>query len=178
MSLGYAHLNVVEALPVSRFAPEGAEHVCRRLRGQRFTALEVPTYDVKIEGGGLLIDYKTVGDRAARLILGFNENGIWVQYDSLAPVGANFQDDGPQDAGRSLKMNLVGLFEDDIAPLGTPSCLREEPRSESAGPARAQSRLRGVPETGPPCHDEAVQYPAHAGGLPLRADARARISTR
>ena len=53
MSLGYAHLNVVEALPVSRFAPEGAEHVCRRLRGQRFTALEVPTYDVKIEGTAL-----------------------------------------------------------------------------------------------------------------------------
>ena len=97
MSLGYAHLNVVEALQVSRFA-EGAEGVCRRLRGQRFSALEVPTYDVKIEGGGLFIDYKTVGDRTARFILGFNETGIWGQYDSLAPVGANFQDDGPQDA--------------------------------------------------------------------------------
>jgi hypothetical protein len=54
--------------------------------------------DVKIEGGGLLIDYKTVGDRITRLILGFNENGMWVEYDSLAQVWANFQDNGPQDA--------------------------------------------------------------------------------
>jgi hypothetical protein len=53
---------------------------------------------VKIEGGGLLIDYKTVGDRITRLILGFNGNGMWVEYDSLAPVWANFQDNGPQDA--------------------------------------------------------------------------------
>jgi hypothetical protein len=68
--------------------------VCRRLRGA--TILGGTDGDVKSEGGGLLIDYKTVGDRIARLILGFNENGMWVEYDSLAPVGANFQDNGRQ----------------------------------------------------------------------------------
>jgi hypothetical protein len=55
MSLDYAHLNVVAALPVSRFAPEGAEDVGRRLRGTTILRIGGTGDDVKIEGEACLL---------------------------------------------------------------------------------------------------------------------------
>jgi hypothetical protein len=91
---------------VSRFAPEGAEDVCRRLRGTTILRIGGTDDDVKIEDGGPLIDYKTVGDRIVRLILGFNENGIWMGMIHWRQSGRISKITDRRTPGRSLKMNL------------------------------------------------------------------------
>ena len=41
----------------------------------------------KVEGGGLVIDYKPVGsDEAKRIVFGFNELGMWVDSEELISV--------------------------------------------------------------------------------------------
>jgi hypothetical protein len=83
----YAGLKIVEALPLSRFAPEGGEGLFRRLRGATIVRIG-STSEAGIEGGGLIIDYKAAGDDAEhRFVLAFNESGMWVVFDT--------QDEGP-----------------------------------------------------------------------------------
>jgi hypothetical protein len=78
----YAGLDVVEALPTSLHAPAGGEDLFRRLRGAIIERIG-STGEAGIEGGGLVIDYRVVGDDIAhRVVFAFNELGMWVVHDT------------------------------------------------------------------------------------------------
>jgi hypothetical protein len=100
-TVDFAALDLVEALPHSRFAPDGGEELLRRLRSARIVRIGGANDDANIEGGGLIIDYVTAGGRDGRVVFAFNESGMWVEYDSLAPVGTNLKNCSPQD-GREV----------------------------------------------------------------------------
>jgi hypothetical protein len=86
----YEKLAIVPALPAGRHYPEGGEDVFRGLLGA--TIVRVGSTDEDgIEGGGLIIDYRTLGSREVRrVVFGFNENGMWVEYDGSLPTPAFF----------------------------------------------------------------------------------------
>jgi hypothetical protein len=70
---------VVEALPLSRWLPKGEEELFARLRGATIVKLG-GTDQCGIEGGGLILDY-LIADEVRRIVFGFNENGMWVEYE-------------------------------------------------------------------------------------------------
>jgi hypothetical protein len=92
VSSDFADLNIVEALPHSRYAPEGAEDLFRRLRGATIERIGGTDDDASIEGGGLVIDYVTAGGLGGRVVFGFNENGMWVEYDDGAASDTHYED--------------------------------------------------------------------------------------
>jgi hypothetical protein len=79
--LDYAGLKIVEALPVSRFAPGGEEALFCRLKGATIVQIG-STEESGIEGGGLIIDYTIAGNTTVRrIVFAFNESGMWVVHD-------------------------------------------------------------------------------------------------
>jgi hypothetical protein len=78
----FEKLNVIEGLPLSRSAPQGAEALFRRLRGA--TIVQIGSTDEDgIEGGGLIIDYIAPGERIGRrVVFAFNESGMWIVFES------------------------------------------------------------------------------------------------
>lgn len=65
--------------------PDGAEALFKRLTGARILQIGSPD-DGDLEGGGLVIDYVPEGatDRH-RVVLAFNELGMWVVHEGTAP---------------------------------------------------------------------------------------------
>jgi hypothetical protein len=81
----FANLTVIEALPISRFRPEGAEDVFRGLAGATIVKIGGVAED-GIEGGGLIIDYRPADSlEICRVVFGFNENGMWVEWSTKKP---------------------------------------------------------------------------------------------
>jgi hypothetical protein len=96
-----ATLEVLPRLP-NRFQPEDGDRVPRGLVGAkvlRFGTVskdEAATVAPSLEGGGLVIDYIRDGDRfPSRVVLEFNELGMWVAYQGRS-VG-----DAPRDSIRA-----------------------------------------------------------------------------
>lgn len=76
-----ACLTVIEALPAGWHQPEGGEEVFRRLRGAKLVQIGSPAEE-GLEGGGLVIDYMISGaETPQRLVLAFNELGMWIQAE-------------------------------------------------------------------------------------------------
>ena len=77
----YSKLELVEALPLSRFAPEGGEEFLRTMAG--VTIIRIGSTDEDgIDGGGLLIDYLPKGsDAPRRVVFAFNDSGLWVEWE-------------------------------------------------------------------------------------------------
>lgn len=76
-----ADLTLVEALPAGWHPPEGGEAAFARLRGARLIQIGSPVED-GLEGGGLVIDYVVAGGSAPqRLVLAFNELGMWIEAE-------------------------------------------------------------------------------------------------
>jgi hypothetical protein len=63
------------------FNPTGGVDVPRDLIGAKIIAIGAPLNNENIESVGLIIDYKPLGESfCKRLVLGFNECGMWINY--------------------------------------------------------------------------------------------------
>lgn len=76
----FATLSVVNELPTS-FPSQESEPFPDDLPGATIVRIGAPEDRRLIEGGGLVIDYQPSGSECVRrIVLGFNENGMWVEY--------------------------------------------------------------------------------------------------
>ena len=79
----FAALEVVTAFPDSLHGAIEDAEVFRRLAGAEIIRIGAPSKG-DFEGGGLIIDYRLHGfAEIHRLILSFNELGMWVTWDSM-----------------------------------------------------------------------------------------------
>jgi hypothetical protein len=77
----YSGLDVVEALPLSRYYPEGGEELLCGMAGATIMRIG-STGEEGIEGGGLIIDYRPSGSMALkRVVFAFNESGLWLEWE-------------------------------------------------------------------------------------------------
>lgn len=82
-TLDYNRLDVIEALPLSRFYPEGGEELLRGMAGATIVRIG-STGEDGIEGGGLIIDYRPLGSSVVkRAIFAFNESGLWLEWEGV-----------------------------------------------------------------------------------------------
>jgi hypothetical protein len=80
-------LPVIAALPDSLHPPVEAHSIFLRLAGARIVRIGTPVGE-SLEGGGLVLDYVLEGDDTQhRLVMAFNELGMWVVLDSLESDG-------------------------------------------------------------------------------------------
>jgi len=80
-------INCVPLIPrwPDRFDPNGGAAVPKELMGA--TILAIGTSLESVEGGGLLIDYRLANSpEARRLVLAFNELGMWIHQQSIVGV--------------------------------------------------------------------------------------------
>jgi len=78
--VSFSNLCVVEALPLSRFSPEGGENLLRGMAGGTIIKIGSTTEE-GIEGGGLIIDYRRAGSSVVeRAVFAFNDSGLWVEW--------------------------------------------------------------------------------------------------
>lgn len=86
----YQGLTVIPSLPDPNMVRE-ADPLFERLVGATILRIGAPSEssllngEVGLEGGGLVIDYLLPNDPTPyRAILAFNENGMWVMYESYS----------------------------------------------------------------------------------------------
>jgi hypothetical protein len=94
----YESLPVVGELPAGgHYSPRDGEALLRRIVGSRIMAIGAPP-ETRIEGGGLIIDYACDGENfTRRAVFGFNENGMWVEYEGCSSNShAAILDDTPR----------------------------------------------------------------------------------
>lgn len=84
--------DVIEKLP-SLFGPDDGQDIPKHLIGAQILGFGTLDFEPRMEGG-LVIDYRAKGvSQAKRLILAFNERGMWV--DSETPISSETSlDDG------------------------------------------------------------------------------------
>ena len=83
----YTSLRVIPALPNALHPPTEPDSVFQRLVGA--TIVSIGTAAARIEGGGLIIDYRLPGQpQVRRLVLGMNDLGMWVEFDGDAASAA------------------------------------------------------------------------------------------
>jgi hypothetical protein len=79
----FAALDIIEALPMGSYAPQGGEATLRAMAGARIVRIG-STDEGDLEGGGLIIDYLPAGgDGVRRVIFSFNERGLWVEWQGV-----------------------------------------------------------------------------------------------
>lgn len=67
---------------------DDARALFKSMQDARIVTIGAPDTD-QIEGGGLVIDFIAAGDTAVRrVVFGFNECGMWVEYDSRSDAPA------------------------------------------------------------------------------------------
>jgi hypothetical protein len=60
---------------------ERGKRIPKEIIGARIVGFGAAPIQVDIEGGGLILDYVPAGSSSAkRLVLGFNELGMWVEF--------------------------------------------------------------------------------------------------
>jgi hypothetical protein len=80
MSAPLAKVAVISRLPHWRCQEEGAD-LPRDIVGSRIIGFGAAPVEAGIEGGGLIIDYVPDGsDDVRRIVLAFNELGMWVAH--------------------------------------------------------------------------------------------------
>lgn len=88
---GQLRAEVVPRLP-SVFQSQPGEPVPRELVGATVVAIGTIPGIRHLEGGGLVIDFRTKANRDHRMVLAFNETGMWIEamldYE-VAPLGVN-----------------------------------------------------------------------------------------
>ncbi len=83
--MDYSLSNVIESLPQGPYRPEGGEPLLARLKGATIIRIGAPE-DAEVDGGGFVIDYRPAGSAQDwRLVFGFHEGGMWVEYDGALP---------------------------------------------------------------------------------------------
>lgn len=71
---------VIQAMPDPN-PPATEDELFTRLAGATIVQIGTPS-NCTLEGGGLIIDYRVPGSAdVQRLAFGFNENGMWLEYD-------------------------------------------------------------------------------------------------
>jgi hypothetical protein len=84
-----ADADVFEGLPPAEHYLDRAETLFRSLAGARIIRAGAPVTDKPVEGGGLVIDYVRDGDdQVRRLVFGFNDEGMWVEYEGLSTLAS------------------------------------------------------------------------------------------
>lgn len=87
--LEYAKMAVIEALPLSRFAPQGGEELLHSMAGASIVQIGSTDED-GIEGGGLIIDYMPWGtSEVKRVVFAFNECGLWVEWEGSVRLASS-----------------------------------------------------------------------------------------
>jgi len=77
---------LIPRLPDS-FNPNRGDEIPANLIGATIVALGT-TPDEHIEGGGLILDYRPQkADRVCRLVLAFNELGMWIHRKAILDAG-------------------------------------------------------------------------------------------
>jgi hypothetical protein len=84
----FKRMEVEPRLPY-RFGGSGANYgdnaraLFESMRGARIVAIGMPPAEANIEGGGLVIDFIASEETAMRrVVFGFSEGGMWVEFDS------------------------------------------------------------------------------------------------
>lgn len=76
-------LKIVSKLP-HYFDINRSENVPDGLAGAEIIGIGTPEKPELFEGGGLVIDYKKSGEKDIwRLILSFNDSGMWIEFNGL-----------------------------------------------------------------------------------------------
>jgi hypothetical protein len=76
----FAALNIIEALPMGHFLPQGGEEVLREMSGATIVRIGSPD-EGDLEGGGLIIDFRPAGEvKIRRVVFSFNERAMWVEW--------------------------------------------------------------------------------------------------
>jgi hypothetical protein len=84
----FAALDIVEALPMGSYAPQGGEAILRAMAGARIVRIG-STDEGNLEGGGLIIDYVPADSEVTRrVIFSFNELGLWVEWQGVPSTPA------------------------------------------------------------------------------------------
>lgn len=109
--MDYAKLRIMEALPHSRFRPQGGEALLSRMRGATIVQIGGTEDDEWIEGGGLLIDYVQAGDsRVYRAVFAFNELGLGSSGTVSSPPRHPFENDRPNLIGKLRQQEIALLL--------------------------------------------------------------------
>ena len=79
----FARLQVVSGLPPAGHYLDRASALFEMLCGAQILAIGAPRdEEIEIEGGGLIIDFLPGGnEQPRRVVFGFNENGMWIEYE-------------------------------------------------------------------------------------------------
>ena len=81
MNLGRAKVVPYLPAPVTR----GRDAIPSDVVGAEIVAFGTFANASAVEGGGLVIDYRRPGERQVRrVVLGFNELGMWLQFQGLS----------------------------------------------------------------------------------------------
>ena len=76
----FSDVEIIPVLPAS-FGPERGKPLPAGIVGAKIVRIGTISNDSRVEGGGLAIDYVPAGDDIAqRVVLGFNELGMWMEW--------------------------------------------------------------------------------------------------
>jgi hypothetical protein len=74
---------LIPFLPNSRDSKAAGENIPEDLIGATITGFGCPPNSLRLQGGGLVIDYIPKGEVAGkRVVFAFNELGMWVEFKS------------------------------------------------------------------------------------------------
>lgn len=80
----FASLAISAELPPAAHYTDRATELFKALQGATIVAIGTPESDEGIEGGGFVIDFTEPGStQIRRVIFGFTELGMWVEFDGL-----------------------------------------------------------------------------------------------
>jgi len=79
----YSKLSIVGSLPISHSAPNGGEETLREMRGATIIDIGSVLPENKIEGGGLIIDYRLTAGETRRVVFAFNDLALWVEWQGI-----------------------------------------------------------------------------------------------
>jgi hypothetical protein len=80
----YAKIEISGELPPAGDYTEREHSLFARLVGAKIVACGAPVDADAVEGGGFVIDYIPAGSGAVhRVVFGFTELGMWVEFDGL-----------------------------------------------------------------------------------------------
>lgn len=80
----FSKLQIARELPPAGDYTDRASDLFEAMVGARIVDIGAPFGgDRRIEGGGLVVEFIPAGDTAKRrVVFGFNEGGMWIEFDS------------------------------------------------------------------------------------------------
>lgn len=122
----FRSLGVVPSMP-SPNGGGGIDPLFSRLAGATIIRIGAPDRGT-FDGGGLVIDYQTPGSfECHRAVLAFNENGMWLLYDSLT---------APAHSGLSSTATLRRMIGRSPTPVGDAVFRAAQVRTSRSPPPR------------------------------------------